>query len=307
LVALSLVALGCGEKAPSAPISEGSSAGSAQIALTRRADTVAVDGSIQLSAVIPPAPGTVTPSVSWSSSDPNVAIVTQNGVVFALKSGRTTVTVTARGYSDATTVTVRPSVREVTFDNDSLAISLAQSVKLPYRVTDSDGNPVDLSKHKVEWSSTDPTVADMTSDATVTGRAIGSPDLLPRVDNKVAKTGVRVMNKPVASVFASPSSLALAAGQTAQLVATTYDVNGDPIQGRSISWGSSNSSVATVSPSGLVTTIAPGDAKVTASAEGRKSIVPVTVSAASNVGAVPVASVVVALNAPVQLVLSSAR
>jgi uncharacterized protein YjdB len=57
-------------------------------------------------------------------------------------------------------------------------------------------------------------------------------------------------------VFASPSSLALAAGQTAQLVATTYDVNGDPIQGRSISWSSSNSSVATVSSSGLVTTIA---------------------------------------------------
>ena len=298
LVALSLVALGCGEKAPSAPIIGSSGAGSAQIALTRRADTVAVDESVQLSAIIPSAPGTVTPSVSWSTSDPNVAIVTQNGVVFALKSGRTTVTVTARGYSDATTVTVRPSVREVTFDNDSLAISLAQSVQLPYRVTDSDGNQVDLSQHKVEWSSTDPTVAGVTSDATVTGRAIGSADLLLRVDNKVAKTGVRVLSKPVASVFASPSSLALAEGQTAQLVATTYDVNGDPLKGRKISWSSSNSSVATVSSSGLVTTIASGNANVTASVEGRTSIVPVTVSAASNVGATPVASVVVALNAP---------
>ena len=103
-------------------------------------------------------------------------------------------------------------------------------MKLPYRVTDSDGNPVDLSQHKVEWISTDPAVAGMTSDATVTGRAIGRADLLLRVDNKVAKTGVRVLSKPVASVFASPSSLALAPGQTAQLVATTYDVNGDPIR-----------------------------------------------------------------------------
>ena len=299
LVVLSLVAIGCGEKAPSAPISGSSGAGS-QIALTRRADTVAVDESVQLSAIIPPDPGTVTPSVSWSSSDPNVAIVTQNGVLFALKSGRTTVTVTARGYSDATIVTVRPSVREVTFDNDTLAISLAQSVKLPYRVTDSDGNQVDLSQHKVEWSSTDPAVADVTSDATVTGRAIGSADLLLRVDNKVAKTGVRVLNKPVASVFASPSSLALAAGQTAQLVATTYDVNGDPLQGRNISWSSSNSGVATVSSSGLVTTIAAGNADITASAGGRKTIVPVTVSAtsSSNAGVASVASVVVALNAP---------
>ena len=160
-----------------------------------------------------------------------------------------------------------------------------------------DGNPVDLSQHKVEWISTDPSVAGLTSDATVTGRSIGRADVMLRVDNKVAKTGVRVLSKPVASVFVSPSSLALSAGQTAQLVATTYDVNGGAIEDRNISWSSSNSEVAAVSGSGLVTMIAPGTAEIMANAEGRKATVPVSVSASSNAGATPVASVAVSLNA----------
>jgi uncharacterized protein YjdB len=149
----------------------------------------------------------------------------------------------------------------------------------------------------VEWISTDPSIAGLTSDATVTGRSIGRADVMLRVDNKVAKTGVRVLSKPVASVFVSPSSLALSAGQTAQLVATTYDVNGGAIEDRNISWSSSNSEVAAVSGSGLVTTIAPGTAEIMANAEGRKATVPVSVSASSNAGATPVASVAVSLNA----------
>ncbi|HEX7978589.1 MAG TPA: Ig-like domain-containing protein, partial [Gemmatimonadaceae bacterium] len=226
LVALSLVTVGCGEKAPSAPTFGTHGASSSQVALTRKADTVGVDESVQLSAIIPSAPGTVAPSVSWASSDPSVAIVTQNGVLFALKSGRTTVTVTSRGQSDATTVTVRPSVRDVEFEADSLAISVSQSVKLPYRVTDSDGNPVDLSTRKVEWTTSDAQIVPVTGDATITGRAIGTADLLLRVDSKQATTKIKVMAKPVAKVVASPTSLNIGVTQIATLTVTTYDVQG---------------------------------------------------------------------------------
>ena len=220
LVALSLVAVGCGEKAPSAPGFGTNGGSSSQVALTRKADTVDVDQSVQLSAIIPSAPGSVAPSVSWASSDPSVAIVTQNGVLFALKSGRTIVTATARGQSDATTVTVRPSVRDVEFQSDSLAISVSQSVKLPYRVKDSDGNDVDLSAHKVEWITSDAQVVPLTGDATITGRQIGTADLLLRVDTKVATTRIKVLSKPVASVVVSPTSLQIGVAQTATLSIT---------------------------------------------------------------------------------------
>jgi uncharacterized protein YjdB len=302
MAALSLVAIGCGSDS-SAPVEsthEPITTGSTQIALTRKADTMSVDQSLQLTAIVPPVPGSIAPEITWSSSDPNVAIVTKTGVLFGLKSGRVTVTATTRGYSDATSVTVKAGIRDVDFESDSLAISLSQSVKIPFRVTDTDGNPVDLSKHKVEWVSTAPDVAAMSGDATVTGRTIGRTDVLLKVDNKVATTGVRVLNKPVASVFVSPSSVALTTGQTTQLVASTYDVNGNTITGRNISWSSSDANIATVNGSGLVTTVAAGKVDITANAEGRKSIVPVTVTApTSGTGSTAVvASVAVSLNAP---------
>jgi uncharacterized protein YjdB len=299
MAALSLVVVGCSSDSsapveiPHEPIT-----GSSQIALSKHADTISVDQSVQLTAIVPPTPGTTAPTIDWSSSDNNVAIVTKSGVLFGLKSGRTTITAT-RGTNTATmSLNVTPGIGIVDFGSDSLAISLAQSVKLPYRVTDTDGNPVDLSKHQVEWVSTAPAVAGMTSDATVTGKSIGRADLLLRVDNKVAITTVRVLSKPVASVFCSPSSISLPTGQTAQLVATVYDVNGNAITGRSVNFGTTNANVATVSSSGLVTTTGAGSAEITVNAEGRKTTVPVTVTGSSSTSAASVASVLVSLGVP---------
>jgi uncharacterized protein YjdB len=299
LVALSLVASGCGEKTPTAAPDIGNQSGtSGQLALTRQADTVDVDQSVQLTAIVPSAPGSVASSVSWASSDPNVAIVTQNGVLFALKSGRTIVTATSRGQSSATTVTVRPSVREVAFDSDSLAISVSQSVKLPYRVKDSDGNDVDLSTRKVEWITSDAQVVPLTGDATVTGRAIGSADLLLRVDAKEATTRVKVMAKPVASVVVSPTSLKLGTTQSATLTVTTYDVQGNVLTGRTLTYASSDQTIAYVNASGVVTGVSNGQATITVTADGRRSTtVPVTVGAGPTNPTVPVALVAVTLNA----------
>jgi uncharacterized protein YjdB len=299
LVALSLVASGCGEKTPTAAPEIGThGASSSQVALTRKADTVEVDESVQLSAIIPSAPGSVAPSVAWSSSDPNVAIVTQNGVIFALKSGRTIVTATSHGQSDATTVTVRPSVREVAFDSDSLAISVSQSVKLPYRVLDSDGNNVDLSTRKVEWITSNAQVVPLTGDATVTGRAIGAADLLLRVDRKEATTRVKVLAKPVAKVVVSPTSLKIGAAQNATLTVTTYDVQDNVLTGRTLTYSSSDQTIAYVNASGVVTGVANGQAVITVTADGRRSTtVPVTVGAGPANPSVAVASVGVSLNA----------
>ena len=124
LVALSLVALGCGEKAPSAPII-GSHA--AQL-VPGRADEAGRHGRRRRVG-----PAQRDHSLGAGHRRPD-------GVVDQLRPQRrhrhaerralraevrrTTVSVTARGYSDATSVTVRPSVRDVAFDSDSLAISL---------------------------------------------------------------------------------------------------------------------------------------------------------------------------------------
>ncbi|HLM18047.1 MAG TPA: Ig-like domain-containing protein [Acidimicrobiia bacterium] len=302
IAALALAAISCGgDTSASAPVDTGHQpiTTSGQIALSRKADTVTVDQSLQLTAIVPTVPGSVVPTIAWASSDTSVAFVTKHGVLFALKSGRTTITATRSGYTDAATVLVNPGIREISFESDSLAISLGHSIRIPYRVRDTDGNTVDLSKHRVEWVSSSPDVAPLTGDATVTGRTIGRSSLLLRVDNKVGTTGVRVLSKPVASVFVSPSSVSIAAGQTAQLTGTAYDVNGNPIEGRNVSWSSSNANVASIDNNGLLTAVAVGEAEITANASGRKTAVPVTVTArSSNPSGAAVASVTVSLNSP---------
>ena len=301
VAALALAAISCGgDTSASAPVDTDHHpiTTSGQIALSRKGDTVTVDQSLQLTAIVPTVPGSVVPTITWASSDTTVAFVTKHGVLFALKSGRTTITATRSGYTDAATVLVNPGIRDISFESDSLAISLGHSIRIPYRVRDTDGNTVDLSKHRVEWVSSSPEVAPLTGDATVTGRTIGRSSLLLRVDNKVGTTGIRVLSKPVASVFVSPSSVDLAAGQTAQLTATTYDVNGNAITGRNVAWNTSDANVATVDNDGLLTTVGAGQAEITVNAEGRKTTVAVNVKAGtSNPSAAAVASVAVSLNA----------
>ena len=72
----------------------------------------------------------------------------------------------------------------------------------------------------------------------------------------------------VASVTVSPNQFDLVVGETQQLTATPRDQSGSPLVGRSITWASSEETVASVSATGLVTAVGEGSATITASSEG---------------------------------------
>src|SRR2546430_15105890 len=74
---------------------------------------------------------------------------------------------------------------------------------------------------------------------------------------------------PVASVIVRPASSSLQVGGTVQLLATLQDANGGVLSGRVVTWMSSDGSVAIVNGSGLVTAVAPGQATITATSEGK--------------------------------------
>ena len=70
------------------------------------------------------------------------------------------------------------------------------------------------------------------------------------------------------SLTVVPSSATIGRGQALQLTATLFDEFGDPLQ-TSVTWSSSNPSVATVSVGGTVYGREPGRAAITATAHGR--------------------------------------
>jgi len=69
------------------------------------------------------------------------------------------------------------------------------------------------------------------------------------------------------------------AGQTVQLTATLKDANGNTLTGRTVTWSSDNTAVATVSGSGLVSGVAAGAATITATSEAKTGTSAITVTA----------------------------
>jgi murein DD-endopeptidase MepM/ murein hydrolase activator NlpD len=82
---------------------------------------------------------------------------------------------------------------------------------------------------------------------------------------------------PVATVEVTPPSSDRLIGGTVQLTATTKDGSGNTLNGRSVTWSSSDQAVATVSTSGLVTAAAVGNATITAASEGKNGVATVAV------------------------------
>ena len=79
----------------------------------------------------------------------------------------------------------------------------------------------------------------------------------------------------VATVSVTPADNSVLAGETVQLSAVALDAAGDPVAGQTFAWTTSNGAVATVSNTGLVTTLAPGTVQVSATAAGKSGAVAV--------------------------------
>src|SRR5713101_955695 len=82
---------------------------------------------------------------------------------------------------------------------------------------------------------------------------------------------------PVASVTVAPPTASVLIGQTVQLTATTRDANQNVLTGRVVTWASSNTAVATVSSTGLVTGVAQGQATIMATSEGKSGTAAIAV------------------------------
>jgi uncharacterized protein YjdB len=99
---------------------------------------------------------------------------------------------------------------------------------------------------------------------------------------KTGGAAVTVKLAPVATVIVDPdsSTITTAGGQKVQLTDTLEDAQGDTLLGRTVTWASSNASIATVSDKGLVKPATDtGFVTITATAEGKKGTASVHVQA----------------------------
>ena len=129
----------------------------ASIALNVEDTQIGTNGSSQLSATITPADATVK-TLYWSSDNPKVASVGQNGLVHGLSDGEATITAKAidgSGVVATCHVTVSEIIAEtLELDPAEIAISINKSVVITPIYT-----PAEISNTNFEWTSSNESVA----------------------------------------------------------------------------------------------------------------------------------------------------
>src|SRR5437016_2111344 len=224
--------------------------------------------------------------VTWASSSPSVATVSNTGQVAGVTQGSATITATSESKTATATINVAiVPVASVQVAPASASIGVGQTVQLAATPKDSAGSA--LTGRAVTWTSSAPTVASVSASGLVTGGAVGTATITAMSEGRTGSATVTVALIPVATVVVSPAPATLSVGGTVQLTVTLKDASGTTLTGRTVAWTSSTPTVATVSPSGLVSDVASGGTTtITATSEGKSGTSVVTVQAPLPAGSV---------------------
>ena len=179
---------------------------------------------------------TVTPAnaanrdVSWSSSNEAIATVTQTGTVTGVSAGMAIITVTTAdgGRTATSTVTVAPiPVTGVTLDRNSVSLIVGATDTLTATVT-----PANATNRDVEWYSTAPAVASVSSSGIVIGNSVGTATIrVTTLDGgRIASSTVTVNPVPITNV-----GISIAAPSTGAFPATTASATGNFTAG-TVTW-----------------------------------------------------------------------
>ena len=213
----------------------------------------------------------VPTTVTWSSSAPAIATVSQQGLVTGVTLGVATITATStsdNSLQGTSTITVAPIVRQlVVAPPSSSALFLGQTVTLAATVTADAGV-----SQAVNWTTSNAAIATVNTSGVVTAVSAGTATITATsaVDaTKSASVTLTMSSRPVSITLSAPA-LTLTAGNSATLVAT---VTADPGVSTAVTWVSSAPNFATVN-NGVVTGVANGVAIVTATsvADATKSV-----------------------------------
>ena len=179
------------------------------------------------------------------------------------------------GGDTLTPTSIAVSVETISFNR----LGATQQVS----ATVSDQNQNAMSGQPLTWSTSDASVATVDGSGTIGAVGNGSADVTATSGSLTATVTVAVRQIPT-EVSVAPDPIFIGGlGNTVTLTATVRDGGGAQVQVPDLTWGSNNSSVATVSASGVVTAVAVGNTSITvqASFQGSSSVgaaVGVTVS-----------------------------
>lgn len=271
------------------------------VKLTVPAAELEVGKTVTATATVLPADAADT-SVTWSSSNPAVAVVDSKGVITAKTKGTTVITVTSNDtkMSDSVTITVKEASKTETGSTEETDVKAASMVlkasvkgaasvpvKSTYKLAPKKSMTLKVSfapenavKEKVTFKSSNTKIAKVNSKGKITaGKKAGKATITVTSENGLKKTfKVQVMKKAVTKVKIKASKKTIKVKKTLQLKAITSPSKKNA--SNSVYWKSNNPKIATVSSTGKVKAIKKGKVKITAVAtdgSGKKATITIKV------------------------------
>jgi len=235
-------------------------------------------------------------SISWKSSNAGVATVSDSGDIRAVGIGSANVTASADNVAaNATVIVSAVPVASVAVSLAANSIQVGGTTQATAVTKDSTGAV--LADRLVTWSSSAPSVATVSTSGVVTGVSAGSVTITATSEGKAGAASATIIPAQVATVAVLLSPAAVAVGGASQATAVLQDASGNVLTGRTITWSSTSTAVATVGSNGAVSALAVGTTNIVASSQGVTGQAVLTVSTTAPPPPAPVATVVVSLGA----------
>ena len=216
-------------------------------------------------------------TVTWSSSSDSVATVSSDGTVTGKAAG--TATITAK-FASGKTASATITVTEVEETHTIKATIASSSIKVGATTTVSATD--NGSSTSATWSSSNDSVATVSTDGTVTGKAAGTATITATCSNGTATVSVTV-TEDAHTYEVKADATSIKAGATTKV--TAYDNS----TATSVTWSVDKTSIATISATSgssvTVTGVAEGSAVITATYSSGKTAT-VTITVAKNTYAV---------------------
>jgi uncharacterized protein YjdB/peptidoglycan/xylan/chitin deacetylase (PgdA/CDA1 family) len=199
----------------------------------------------------------------WTSSADTVVTVTTGGVVTAVGNGTATLTATVGGATARIMASVSQIAASLSLSTATASFgALGDTLRLSAVVADGGGSPI--AGASVAWVVLDTLVATVSPGGLVTAAGNGTTQLFAVSGAALAGAAVSVAQTSDAIMLSADTVNLAALGDTVGLSAVVSDPGGSLVSQPALAWSSSDTLVARVSVTGIVTSVANGTAVVTA-------------------------------------------
>ena len=225
----------------------------------------------------------VSASAVWSVTPSTAATITAAGVLTGVAAGAATVQATFGGKTGTLAIMVTATdlkLTAITVTAAATSVDVGNTVQLAAQGTYSDGSKADVTK-TVTWTSSAPTLATVSTQGVATAVAAGAVSVKATLDGKEGSVSITVTvpTATLASIAVTAPSSSVDIGATLALVATgTYSDSSKKNISASVTWTSSDATIATVSAAGVVTGVKEGDVTIKAALSGKEGTVAVKVT-----------------------------